>query len=564
MKASLVYSAFMVVLGGTTAAKPCPPLGPILPPVADPLSLNIDIQQAAKHLTTAFNKLMASGNTTSVAVQMTSLSDASPLFEFFHTAPTVNRTGAQLVTPQTQFRLGSVTKLFTVLAMLLHEKEFDWMTPISHHIPELLSHKASAEYDGFPVRWEHVSLDSLASQLGGIPRDIQDLALLYDLPWAQYGFPILNGSDLPPCGVASNLPPCDQTAYINAIKIRDAAFAPYRSPLYSNAAYALLGLSLERILQKGYATIIRESILDPLQMKHSSINTPDAKEVLIPADDSQWDLDNDFLRPSGQMYSSIADLSTFALSILNSTLLNPVQTSHWLKPHTHTSSLTASVGGPWEIFRTNELTPDGRVIDIYTKNGGIGAYGSYLVLVPDYNVAITCLSAGSNNAFPEIPEAVLKAMIPTIDKVGREQATEKYVGIYKDPQGRSNMNITITDTGLRVNEWFNDGKDILTEYAAIFQPFQLDLYPTGVNRAVKYAGQSKAGHEVSYIEQWRGVYSYSEYPYDGFLDQCSTWLGIDGNIYGQKALDEFTFEGNAKGEVISIRNEALRTTLYKQ
>lgn len=264
------------------------------------------------------------------------------------------------------------------------------------------------------------------------------------------------------------------------------------------------------------------------------------------------------------MYSSIADLSAFALSILNSTLLDPVQTSHWLKPRTHTSSLTASVGGPWEIFRTNELTPDGRVIDIYTKNGGIGAYGSYLILVPDYNVAITCLSAGSNNVFPQIPEAVLKVMIPVIDKVGREQATKKFVGVYKDAKGHSNMNITITDTGLRVSQWFNDGKDILFEYANIFQPFQLDLYPTGVNRAFKYEGQSKADHEVSYMEQWRGVYSYFEYAYDGFLDQCSTWLGIDGNVYGQEALDEFVFDVSAKGEVKSIRNRALRTVLYKQ
>lgn len=172
MKASIIYFAFTAVLGGaTTAAKPCPPLGPILPPAEGPLSLNAGIQHAAKNLTLAFNQLMASGNTTSVAVQMTSLSDVSPLFEFFHTAPTVNRTGADSVTPQTQFRLGSVTKLFTVLAMLLHDKYFDWRTTISHYVPELLDHKVSRTNDGFPVRWEHVTLDSLASQLGGIPRD---------------------------------------------------------------------------------------------------------------------------------------------------------------------------------------------------------------------------------------------------------------------------------------------------------------------------------------------------------------------------------------------------------
>ena len=54
-----------------------------------------------------------------------------------------------------------------------------------------------------------------------------------------------------------------------------------------------------------------------------------------------------------------------------------------MKPVTHTSSLTSSVGAPWEIFRMK--IPRG-VVDLYTKGGDIGVYSSLLVLVPDYDV----------------------------------------------------------------------------------------------------------------------------------------------------------------------------------
>lgn len=46
-----------------------------------------------------------------------------------------------------------------------------------------------------------------------------------------------------------------------------------------------------------------------------------------------------------------------------------------------------------------ELEASERIVGLYTKDGKLGAYGSYLILVPYYDVGFTVLAAGfSSNA----------------------------------------------------------------------------------------------------------------------------------------------------------------------
>jgi len=101
---------------------------------------------------------------------------------------------------------------------------------------------------------------------------------------------------------------------------------------------------------------------------------------------------------AGGIYSSTADLTTFARAIVNSNLLKPFQTRRWLKRHSHTSSLTRLVGAPWDITRSTAVTDDGRVVDLYAKIGGLGLYSSQIVLIPpDYDLGLTVLVAEASS-----------------------------------------------------------------------------------------------------------------------------------------------------------------------
>ena len=62
-----------------------------------------------------------------------------------------------------------------------------------------------------------------------------------------------------------------------------------------------------------------------------------------------------------------------------------------MKPHTHTSQFSLSVGAPWEIRRV-VLPSENRIIDVYTKTGDIFAYSSIIALIPEYNVGFSILA----------------------------------------------------------------------------------------------------------------------------------------------------------------------------
>jgi len=60
--------------------------------------------------------------------------------------------------------------------------------------------------------------------------------------------------------------------------------APFTTPAYSNIGTPLLGFVIERVTNKTYADFVQQTILDPLDMKHTSIHAPaDKKTLVIPA-----------------------------------------------------------------------------------------------------------------------------------------------------------------------------------------------------------------------------------------------------------------------------------------
>ena len=102
-------------------------------------------------------------NTTSFAVEITSAE--STLWSTYYTA---SKRVSGDVTGDTYFRIASITKVFTVLAILLQQNEgkLTLQDPITKYIPELTQGENKGN-----IEWGTISLESLASQLSGIPRE---------------------------------------------------------------------------------------------------------------------------------------------------------------------------------------------------------------------------------------------------------------------------------------------------------------------------------------------------------------------------------------------------------
>ena len=268
---------------------------------------------------------------------------------------------------------------------------------------------------------------------------------------------------------------------------------------------------------------------------------------------------------------STKDLSNLGRAILKSSLLRPAQTRAWLKPRTHTSSLRQSVGAPWEIYRIPGLTQDGRVIDLYTKDGGLGLYTSILVLVPDYGVGLTIFSAGEGAPIYFLTEQIMKAFIPVIEQVGKKQAGARYTGIYDASNSPNSPNSSIEISvdggpGLVVKRWISNDIDVLKAYNEQFRSNSSTdwrLYPTGL--------QSTNGREniVSYRGFVRPVSDTSnaannECSKDVSIFSCSSWAAIDGYVYGSIGVDDIVFRTDLSGTVKSIEPRVTRLILNKR
>lgn len=155
-----------------TAVSNCPPLGAVLPPPKSP-SANPNIQALISQASYIQGLISQSfGNATGVSVAAGSVYEDEPILDIPYTPLVYNTTGAHTVDGDTVFRIGSVSKVFTVMALLLLGDKISMADPITKYIPELT--RLNAEIDKNEVTsvdWDRVSLDALASQFAGVPYD---------------------------------------------------------------------------------------------------------------------------------------------------------------------------------------------------------------------------------------------------------------------------------------------------------------------------------------------------------------------------------------------------------
>jgi CubicO group peptidase (beta-lactamase class C family) len=145
--------------------------GPAFPPVNHVLNQTHFDKLSAK-LTEVIKDVLDSPegwtiNTTSFAVQVTSSRET--LWSHYYTAPVLGEyedSPPTSVSGDTAFRVASISKTFTVYAILL-QHGINLEDPITKYIPELLE----GEKDKYLVQWDQITIRSLASQLSGISRE---------------------------------------------------------------------------------------------------------------------------------------------------------------------------------------------------------------------------------------------------------------------------------------------------------------------------------------------------------------------------------------------------------
>jgi hypothetical protein len=252
------------------------------------------------------------------------------------------------------------------------------------------------------------------------------------------------------------------------------------------------------------------------------------------------------------MFSSAGDVSKLGIAVLNSTLLKPVLTRRWLKPFSFPSDTVAAVGAPWGLRRLH-LSNDNpyRTVTAFTKAGGIGDYSALLSVIPEFDIGITVLVAGPDTAgvIWGLADYMGTVLLPGFDAATRDDAASRYGGTYRAANSSGSTNssgatnssgpyrftnssstpldsmLTITadsgKPGLGVSPWRSNGTDMIPVALALQSGLSVASDPAATNAS-----------------------------------QPSVRLYYTG-------LDEFIFESDKSGNVVSVTNLALNVTLYK-
>jgi len=136
------------------------------------------IQNAASNLNDAINNAISTGDingaTASFSIEVFSTNSASSFFTYHYSAPNLNASlGVSTVDSGSIYRIGSISKLFTVLTLLVSDGDVHFKDPVTRYVPELA--KAAKGYSKdeslSAVDWEAVTIGDLASQISGIARE---------------------------------------------------------------------------------------------------------------------------------------------------------------------------------------------------------------------------------------------------------------------------------------------------------------------------------------------------------------------------------------------------------
>ncbi len=262
------------------------------------------------------------------------------------------------VQADTRFDIGSVTKTFTALGVLLLYQEsqgtshpLDLDAPISQYLHNTKSFK-------LPPKWSQITTRELLDMTSGI-HDVEDAQ-----PWQ---------------------------AQLKSIAKDPLRFAPGTEASYSNSNYLLLGELIEQLSGEKYGTFIQDQILDPLGMSQTqelggSATVPNQAVGYDAPKHGRWPKaalwNGTEMYAAAGMVSTAQDMATYMTALLGGRLLDPATyglmwTSTPTPQYGANPQSDALYGLGWDTAIDTSAGP----VEV-TKSGQVPGYTAQLILYP--------------------------------------------------------------------------------------------------------------------------------------------------------------------------------------
>jgi CubicO group peptidase (beta-lactamase class C family) len=325
------------------------------------------------------------------------------------------------VTPQTIFRIASITKTFTGTATLIlrDRGKLDLDDPVAKHLSWFAYKNA---YPDEPVTIRH-----LLTHTSGLPREA---AFPY---WSENEFPT-------------------REQMIEAFKTQESIFEPGTRIKYSNLAMALLGEVVAKASGMPYGQYIQTAILDPAGMKSTSVYlTPEFQKRLATGygrrmpDGSRKPapvMDAGGIAPAANISSTVEDMALYAAAHMQEDrgdagpLLKPATLREMHRVSFVNADWDGGYGLGFSVAKTSSRL-------MYGHAGWAGGHRSQLRISPSEKVAVIVMLNCDDGDATMIADRAMAMVAPVISRITSVPATQAvpdsawadYVGTYTDPDG---------------------------------------------------------------------------------------------------------------------------------
>lgn len=321
-------------------------------------------------------------------------------------------------TPDTLYRIASITKLFTATALLqLRDAgKLQLDDPVTKHLSWFNVRNRQPESPQITIR-------HLITHTSGLPRESE--------------FPYWTDADFPTLEQVRD-----------GLARQEAILAAETRWKYSNLALALAGEIVAAVSCQSYGEYVKEHIFEPLGMHDTAVESPDPAHPKLAVGYGRL-LPNDERFPcpftdargmssAFNMTTNAADLARFAMlqfrdghsggaQVLSGSTLREMQRVHWLDPN-----WASGWGLGWRIERKNDRT-------IIGHGGAVRGYRSRLALCPADKVAIVVLINSDDGepalvvdkGFQWVAPALVEVNTPRVAPRPVDQDWTKYTGKYR-------------------------------------------------------------------------------------------------------------------------------------
>ncbi len=304
-------------------------------------------------------------------------------------------------TPQTVFRLGSVTKQFTAMAimMLAERGKLNVNDPACKYLTDC------------PAAWQPITVKNLLTHTAGVP----------------------NYTSFPDFAKTAVLPTTN-AAMIAQFRDKPLEFAVGEKYAYSNSGYYLLGLIIERVSGKSYADFLQENIFTPLGMKQTGYDSPlriiknraagYARQGGEIVNASYMDMTIPYA--AGAMYSTTEDLLLWDQALYTEKLVSRKTLDQIFTP------FKSDYGYGWNIGKRFDR-------QVIAHGGGIYGFATHIARFPADKVTVIILSNVQGAPAGRIANDLAAIVFGADYKIPQERkeiavdqkVLEKYVGQYE-------------------------------------------------------------------------------------------------------------------------------------